>query len=394
MVVGVTLACALPGSTQEKPTTKPQAINTQQSIADGDPTEAIIPSPVPTFTFTVMETEPPASSQNSGQISYMHEGNLWRYLVDSGDNFQVTSFGMVGEHGTDYPRAQFSPDGRFLAFNMGDGSWIQDFKTDNIIDISPYGLFFTWQGEGYQYYSIQGDMECPAIEDLDDQELINFDIVRFSVEDLSSPTFIANIGGGLRFLGAISSSGEWASINSCGCYSECGPASLWHLPTLSIITPPDDLFLGSFDFSPDNERMVFWQQQMYGYVEAPLFAANTDYTDTIELFNSFDAAPLNAHWSPDGSWIAFTVGYFDDEFTETDRCVSVIKPDGTQMIEVACQFANMVTWSSGGTQLLYSQNDGSLDHFFIYDLDFWMVSPIPIIVDVYTISYIDWGRLP
>jgi hypothetical protein len=395
IVIGVTNACALPGSDQSEPTETSEVISTAlMPLEDATATEEGTQPILPTITDVLVVTEQPSTEMNSGQIAYRFDGQIWRYLVDSGEMNQLTSFEIVDQFSIGYPRAQFSPDGRYLAYNSAGGSWIQDFESDNTIDISPYGQFFTWQGEGYQFYGIQGDMECPDIEDLEDQELINFDILRFSVDDLSSSTFIANIGGGLRFLGAISSDGEWASINSCGCYSECGPANLWHLPTLSTIIPPDGMAAGSFDFSPDNERMVFWQQQMYGYVEAPLHAANTDYTDTIELFYAFDAAPLNARWSPDGEWIAFTVVYFDDEQTETDRCVSVIKPDGTLMIEVACQFANMAAWSPDGSQLLYSQNDGSLDHFFIYDLESWMVTPIPIFVDARTTSYIDWGRLP
>jgi hypothetical protein len=395
MVICVTVSCGLPGSNQREPTETSEVISTQlMPLEDATATEEVMQPILPTVTDVLVVTEQPPTEMNSGQIAYRFDGQIWRYLVDSGEMIQLTSFGTVDEFSIGYPRAQFSPDGRYLAYNTAGGSWIQDFESDNTIDFSPYGQFFTWQGEGDQFYGIQGDLECPDIEDLEDQELINFDILRFSVDDLSSPTFIANIGGGLRFMGAISSDGEWASINSCGCYSECGPANLWHLPTLSTIIPPDGMAAGSFDFSPDNERMVFWQQQMYGYVEAPLLAANTDYTDTIELFNAFDAAPLNARWSPDGEWIAFTVVYFDDELTETDRCVSVIKPDGTLMIEVACQFANMAAWSPDGSQLLYSQNDGSLDQFFIYDLESWMVTPIPILVDAYTTSYIDWGRLP
>jgi hypothetical protein len=262
------------------------------------------------------------------------------------------------------------------------------------MDISPYGQFFAWGGEETQFYAIQGEMECPAIEDLDDQELLNFDIVRLNVKDLSNATQIANVGGGLRFIQAISPDGEWASINICGCYSECGPASLWHLPTLSIVTPPDGVDVGSFDFSHDSQLMVFWREQMYGYVEAPLYAADTYYGDAIELFDSSNAAPLNARWSPDIEWVAFTSVYFDDELTETDRCVWLIKPDGTQETEVECLFAELAAWSPDGTQLLYSQNDDSLEEYYIYDLFTGTKTPIPIQVDPYSKGYFDWGRLP
>lgn len=396
VIIGVTVACALPGSTQREPTDTTEVIRTQHMpLEDAIATDEVIQPTLPTATDTVLATELPTSMINSGQIAYRYDGQIWRYLVDSGEMIQLSSVVIGDEFSMVYGRAQFSPAGRYLAYNLGDGSWIQDFETDTSMDISPYGQFFAWQGEGTQFYAVQGDMECPAVEDLEDQALINFDIVRLEVQDLSNATLIANIGGGLRFIDAISPNGEWSSINMCGCYSECGPASLWHLPTLSVITPPAEMEVGNFNFSPDSQQMTVSRQQMFGYVEGALYVANTDYSEMIEVFDESDTAPLDARWSPDGEWIAFTtVSFADDEFTETDRCVSLIRPDGSQESVVECSFAELATWSPDGTQLLYSQDDGSLEHFFIYDLITGTKTPIPIQVDPYTKGYIDWGRLP
>ena len=396
VVIGVTVACGLPVSTPREPTETAEVISTQpMPLEEATATDEVIPPILPTAMDTELATEPATNMINSGQIAYRYDNQVWRYLVDSGEMIQVSS-GVTGdEFSMTYGRAQFSPDGRFLAYNLGDGSWIQNFEVGTRIDISPYGQFIAWQGEGTQFYAVQGEMECPAIEDLDDQELLNFDIVRLDLTDLNNATLIANISGGLRFMSAISPNGEWASINICGCYSECGPASLWHLPSLSVITPPAGVEVGNFDFSPDSQQMTVSLQQMYDYVESALYVANTDYSEMIEVFSASNTAPLDARWSPDGEWIAFTtVSFADDEFTETDRCVRLIRPDGGQESVVECAAAKLATWSPDGGQLLFSQNEGSLDQFFIYDLNTGTKTPIPIQVDPYTRGYIAWGRLP
>jgi hypothetical protein len=396
VVIGVTVACGLPGSSQIEPTETSEVISTQPSpLEEPTPTDEVLQPTVPTVTEILAPTDTPSSTINSGQISYRYAGQIWRFLVDSGEMIQVSTIAAGDEFSTAYGRAAFSPDGRYLAYNLGLGSWIHDFENDTSIDITPYGQFFTWQGEGTQFFVIQGDMECPPVEDLDDQDMLYFDIVRLDMADLSNTTFIANIGGGLRFMQAISPNGEWASINICGCYSECGPASLWHLPTLSVITPPPGMDVGNFDFSPNSQQMTVSLQQMFGYVESALNVANTDYSEMIEVFSAPNTAPLDARWSPDGEWIAFTmVSFADDDFTETDRCVRLVKPDGSRASEVECTFAELATWSPDGAQLLYSQNDGSLEQFYIYDLITGTKTPIPIQVDPYSKGYITWGRLP
>ncbi|HOE70349.1 MAG TPA: hypothetical protein PLE10_00280 [Brevefilum sp.] len=396
IVCVVTIACGLPGSTQKQPAIEPPlSTDTQEPLLDAaSPTEVVFETPIPTFSVTDDEEEPALSSPNSGQISYLYDGKLWVYWVDDGEMFQVTAFDAGDGIGTSYPRAQFSPDGRYLAFNFGSGSWVQEFDTDDTLDISPYGIFFAWTGTGTEFIAFRGDMECPAIENLEDQELLNFDIIRLDVQNPSSSRLITNVAGGLRFVGAISLNGEWGSINSCGCYSECGPGSLWHLPTSSNISPPGGVEASNFDFSSDSQQMVFWRQQMYGYVEAPLYRADMDYSELTVLFDSENAAPVNALWSPDDTWIAFTSVSFDDEFSEIDRCVWLVKPDGTQETGVECGFAELLTWSPDGTQLLYSKTHGGLEQLFIYDILAESKTLIAIQVDPYTQGYIDWGRLP
>ncbi|NLN71054.1 MAG: hypothetical protein GX142_09810 [Chloroflexi bacterium] len=394
--IAVTVACALPGLKKEQSAGEPsKTTNTQELVVEEEvSTEIVTEAPTLTAGISEVEAEPTESPQNSGQISYLHEGNLWLYQVDSGEMIQLTSFNVNDEVFTSYPRARFSPDGRYLAFNLGGEPWIWDFESDLISDMGAYRHFFAWTDDAQKFYAINGDLECPPIEDLDDQELMNFDIVQLDVNDLDNPSLIANVSGGLRFVSAITQNSEWASINSCGCCSECGPAYLWHLPTLNMVTPPVGIEAGNFDFSPDSQEMVFWPQQMYGYVEAELNKSDTNYSDVTKLFGQSNAVPINARWSPNGAWIAFTSIYLDDDFTETDQCVHLIKPDGSQETEVACQFSDLKTWSPDGSQLLYSQNNGTLEEYFIYHISTGAKISIPIQVDPYQQGYIDWGWLP
>jgi len=396
LVIGLTIACALPTVTQKQPSIEPTiALETQETLPEADiPTEISADTPVPTASVMDVESEDVSHPTNSGQISYLFDGKLWVYLVDNGETFPIATFLEGDEYEPKYPRAKFSPDGRYLAFNLGTGSWIHDFQADNLIDFSPYGQFFDWAGTNTELFAIQGEMECPAIENLDDQLLLNFDIVRLDIENPSSFSLIANIGGGLRFVGTISQNGEWASINSCGCYSECGPESLWHLPFLSVIAPPAGVEGGNYAFSSDSQTMVFWSQQTYGYTESTLYSAATDFHGYTALFFGTNAQPVNALWSPDDNWIGFTSVHFDHEFVETDRCVWIVKPDGSQLTRVECGFSDLVAWSPDSDQILFSKAEGAIEHLYIYNTISGSRTAIPVQVNPYSHMFIDWGRLP
>lgn len=373
-----------------QPTLTPIITATDEPTLTSEPTatEDVQPSPEPTPT----EPEVISTSTDSGQIAYTFRGNLWRYLIDSGQTVQVTTDGSPDDYLNSYGRPRFSPDGRYLAINQGDDSTILDLVDNSLIDLSDYGQFFAWTGEGTQFFGLQGDFACPDIEDLEDQVLINFDILEFNLDDLANPTHLANIDGGLKFPTAISSDGQWASIVHCACYSECGSENLWNLPTATIIDPPIELFPGYIDFSPDNTRLTISIYQLYGYFHSPLYAANIDYSEVMEIFSDPDVAPIDAQWSPDGEWIAFTgVVLTDDEMVEADRCVHLVRPDGSQEVIVECMDANFLTWSPGGDQLLYSQQIGAQENIFIYDLATGSSTELPIQMDPF--FGIDWGRL-
>lgn len=407
MILAITLACSLPGLTPPTPTDEPQLTQeileaeitaTEDAPPTSEPTATaeVIPTPEPTATETAPTAEPTTPPVvEAGQIAYIYNGNVYRYLIDSDQTVQVTTDGIPGDHMNSYGNPGISPDGRYLAFNKGTSSWIKDLVNDTLTDISTYGQFFTWTGEETDFFGVQGDFACPDIDNLDDQVLINFDILRFDLNDLANPTHLANIGGGLKFLQAISNDGEWASVVSCGCYSECGYSGLWNVPTMIPLSPPPNLQPGDMDFSPDSSKLTVSHYQMHGYVHSPLYVASSNYGGMVEIFSHPNVAPINAKWSPDGEWIAFTgVIFTDDGFDETDRCVRLIKPDGSKEYVAECLSADFVTWSPDGDQLLYSQMLGTQKAIFIYDLATSARTKLPIQVDPYLIPRsIDWGRL-
>jgi hypothetical protein len=404
MIVAATLACRLPGLSAPTATDEPEATQviigaeptaTEDALPSPEPTstEDVSPSPEPAATDPEPTAGPPTSPDNAGQIAYTFNGNLWWYIIDSDEAIQMTTDAVTGDHMTTYRKPGFSPDGRYLAYNQGNNSWVTDLVNDTLIDISAYGQFFAWSDEDSQFFGVKGDFACPDIEDLDDQYLINFDILRFDIENISNPTLLVNIGGGLKVPVEISGDGQWASIAHCACYSECGSENLWHLPTASSIDPPIDMYPGNIDFSPDNTQLTVSQHQMFGYMQSPLYVANINYAGMTEVFSIPDVAPVNAQWSPDGAWLAFTGVIFDeDAFTEIDRCVRLVKPDGSQEYVAECMFAEFVTWSPDGGHLLYSQRVGAKNQLYIYNLGTSARTKLPIQADPYTL--VDWGRLP
>jgi hypothetical protein len=352
--------------------------------------------PTPTFSVTIIPTEMPTPvSTGPGQIAYISGGNVWRYLISDGQSVQVTMDGAADNPETRYSNPQFSPDGRYLAFTKNGVSSVVDLTSGDVIDLMGYGMFFRWDTSGNQFFTTRGDFECPSLENLDDQDLLNFDVLRYNLSNLETPEIIANVGGGLKFLTAISNDGQWAGIQNCACYSECGSTSLWHLPTASTIAMPEELYAGNLDFSPDASQVILSQYQMYGYVQSPLYVAGSDLYNMTVVFEEANVAPTLALWSPDGAWIAFTAISFDQDSMEaTDSRVILIRPDASEMTVAASGFAELVDWSPDSSKLLYKLGDPASETFYIYDLDDWSQTPVPMTIDPYTSRSMDWGRLP
>lgn len=364
----------LPTNTVEIPPTSTEMPPTPTAIP---PTEVPTPAMIP-----------------NGQVAFISDGNVWRQILSNNMVNVVTMDGISGDPATTYRNPRLSPDGRYLAYTKAGVSTIADLVEGTFIDLSPYGEFLAWTGQGYEFFAQLGNMECPAVENLEDQALLNFDLYRYDLANLSAPSFLANISGGLKFLSAISKDGQWASINSCGCYSECGNEQLWHLPTTSVIAPPPGFYPGNFDFSPLNDRLVVSTWQMYGYTQSPLYVGNIDMTALSPIFSEPQTAPQLALWSPDGQWLAFTALTFDSEGMQvTESRVMLVKADGTELSTVEDGMAYLVNWSPDGSKLLYREFAPASETFATYELSTGVKQHAPLMIDQYTTGGLDWGNL-
>jgi Tol biopolymer transport system component len=376
-------ACTLTPNIKYTATLVPEPATAVPAIS----TNTLAPPPPPTAVPT------PAIIAN-GQIAYISEGNVWRHIFSNSMAIQVTTDGMSGDPGTAYKNPRLSPDGRYLAYTKAGVSALADLVDGTFIDLSSYGEFISWTGQGHEFFAQIGNMECPAVENLADQALLNFDLYRYDLANLSSPIFLANISGGLKFVSAISKDGQWASINSCGCYSECGNEQLWHLPTASVITPPPDLYPGNFDFSPNSSALTVSTWQMYGYTESPLYVGNIDMSGLTSIFSDPQTAPQLALWSPDEQWLAFTAITFDTDGMEiTERRVMLVKADGTNLGTVEGGMASLVDWSPDGSKLLYRQTAPASETYATYELSSGLKQHAPIYIDAYSSGNMDWGNL-
>ncbi len=358
------------------------------------PTEEVPPTEVPTMEPTPIPVPTEVPVPPNGQIVFRYEANLWRYLVDSGVLEQLTFDGVPGDYGNIYDNAEISPDGAVLAYTKGESSFMTDFTTGAQEDMTAYGKFIKWNGIGRQFFTALGDMTCPPVENLEDQALLNFDVMRYDQSNLSSVTNLGNIGGGLKFVSTISNDGQWLVANSCGCYSECGSESVWHLPTLSQISSPLSFPIGGMDFSPDSSQLVLGQWQMFGYQESALYTASSDLSSPTSIYNRSETAPIRQEWSPDGTMIAFTLVEIDPlEMSATERMVILTSPNGNEQLLVESGGAEFLAWSPDSSMILYTQEVGGVRNVFVYDRVSETKTLLPFTIDAYSDGAVDWGRL-
>ena len=384
LLLTTSLACSL--SDLIKPTPK------------ASPTEEVLPQNTSTETETVLPSdtpepavEPTPELPNQGQIAYIKDGNVWRYIVSTGEDIQITTDGIADAYDSEYRRPKLSTDGHHLSYVKNNISYIYNLMDDSIINLSSYGRFIKWSVNPDQFYAATEGFECPELENLADQELINFDVLRYTLGSLNSPHLLANISGGLRFPQTISNDEQYLSTLNCACYSECGGHILWHLPSQTIQPPDIDLFAGNIDYSPNSLRLTVAIQQMYGYSESPLYLANSNFSGVTEIYNEPGIAPYLPLWSPTGEWIAFTaITIGPDEFSPANSQVIFINSDGSVTNIVDGGFAAMIDWSPDGTQLIYSQDATSPDQLYLYDLGTSSAVLLPIPANY----QMDWGILP
>jgi len=314
--------------------------------------------------------------------------------VDAGTLEQLTFDGIPGDYGSAYDHTEISPDGAVLAYTKGESSFMTDFTNGGSAEMTTYGKFIKWNGVGRQFFTALGDMTCPPIENLEDQNLLNFDVMRYDQSNLSSATNLGNIGGGLKFVSTISNDGQWLVANSCGCYSECGNENLWHLPTLSQIDSPLSFPIGGLDFSADSTRLVLGQWQMYGYQESALYVAGSDLSSPNPIYSRTDTAPVRQEWSPDGSMIAFTLVEIDPvEMSATEHMVILISPNGAEQLLVESGGAEFLAWSPDSSRILYTREVGGVRTVYFYDRVSETRTLLPFSIDAYSDGAVDWGRL-
>lgn len=387
LLLAVGMACSITGT----------ATPTEEVPHTIETTEAVVTEEVVTTTEAAVEPteEPTVEVPNRGQIVYVYQGNLWRYIVDTGINTQLTTDGVAGSYEMSYGHPLIAPDGSLLAFEKNNMSYIQDYASGAITGFPDGRHILQWAGNAREYIFYRGNLTCPAIENLDDQVLLNFDLVRVNFDVPTSEIFLANVGGGLKFPQNVSENGQWAGVMYCGCYSECGANNLLNLTTGVTVSPPMSFSAGDFAFSPDSLFFVTATRQMFGYYQSPLYIANADYSGMTAIFSEPNSAPLWYRWSPDGQWIAMTLIYFDsDGMTITDSRVVLLKPNGSNVTIVDGPNANFVAWSPDGTQVLYSITAGESSTLHIYDLASGVKTSLPMMVSGSMYLEADWGRLP
>ncbi|HOT25194.1 MAG TPA: hypothetical protein PLF02_02030 [Anaerolineaceae bacterium] len=358
------------------------------------PTEEVPPTEAPTLEPTPIPEPTEMPVPPNGQIVFRYGANLWRYLVDSGTLIQITFDGIPGDYSNMYDKAEFSPDGAVLAYTRGESSFMTDFTSGALMDMTAYGKFIKWNGVGRQFFTTLGDMTCPPVENLEDQALLNFNVMRYDQANLSGATNLGNIGGGLKFVSTISNDGQWLVANHCGCYSECGSENLWHLPTLSQISSPLSFPIGGLDFSPDSTHLVLGQWQMFGYQESALYTAGSDLSSPTAIYYLAGTAPIRQEWSPDGARIAFTLARIDPaEMSITERMVIITSANGHEQQLVDSGTAEFLAWSPDSSRLLYSLESGGARAVFMYDIETGVKTLLHFNIDDYSNSAVDWGSL-
>ena len=384
LLLATSLACNF--SDLITPTPKAPPTEEVLSQATSTETEDVLPTDTPEPT-----VEPTPEPPNRGQIAYIKNGNVWRYIVETGEDIQVTTDGIADDFESEYHRPMLSSDGQNLSYEKSGIYTILNLVDNSVIDLSPYERIIKWAANPDQFYVASGDLVCPEIENLEDQELINFDVLRYTLGSLDSPHLLANISGGLYFPQTISNDEQYLNTLSCACYSECGEHILWHLPSNTIRPPDIDIYAGKIDYSPNSLRLAVSPQQIYGYTESPLYLANSDFTGLTEIFHEPGVAAIEPLWSPTGEWIAFTAIIIGpDGFNPANSQVILTNSDGSVTNIVDGSFALLIDWSPDGTQLIYNQNATSTGEVYLYDL----VTNNSTLLPALTGKDMDWGNLP
>ena len=124
----------------------------------------------------------------------------------------------------------------------------------------------------------------------------------------------------------------------------------------------------SLAWSPDGSRLAFVREDSTGLDQIWVMDSdgrNVRQLTTLELSSS-DSPKNGPKWSPDGQWIAFTLGMMEP------REVFMVTADGSQVLNVTNTSGvdeNFLDWSPDGQRLLIRVLDGSNPGVYLVNLD-------------------------
>jgi hypothetical protein len=138
-------------------------------------------------------------------------------------------------------------------------------------------------------------------------------------------------------------------------------------------TPPDPVLdRRAASWSPDGTRVAFAAalatpgQARHGEVPRGLFVVNAEGSGAHQIVPS--AQILDAQWSPDGEWIAFT------EANPDRPDIFIVHPDGTGLRELTSSSSGFASWgpiwSPDSSALLFVRNPGSEQ----FDSELWFAN--------------------
>lgn len=380
----LTACSSLDTVTVDLPTDEEKVVSPE--ITEAPTSENLVTEEILTETEEVLTEEPPSR----GQIVYIFGGEVWRYIVDLNSTTQLTT----GSSGF-FSNLAISEDGVSAAYNRDDGIHILNLSNGTEQILNAVGTFVNWGEEAGEIYTFDNDLVCEDFaNDIQNQDQINYDVLRVNLTDTSSTFTVTNIPGGMRLPQGIYNYGTYASMASCGCYSECGGYSLWYLPTVTQLSHPAvGTNAGGFSFSPDYSQVTFSNLQMYGYFQSPVYVSDPNFTSSSIVYNETNVAVIDPTWSPSGEWITFTAINYDNSTMEiTNSRVLIVRPDGSEQRVVEDVFGWVVDWSPDGQYLLYKQDGLPSDTFTIYSLLDASKTLLPFTADEY--RPVDWGNLP
>jgi len=388
MISLFTLSACFPSEVPAVETEMPALANTVMP----EPTlQAVTPEASPTVVMIEeLQPSPTETSSLRGQVALVSNGTIWLYNLETESLVEVATVSPEDKLG----KLEISEDGNWLAYNTQSTLFVQRLSNGDEYSLTETGSFLGWSDQSGQFYSVLSHGQCEDIFDnLEDQDLINYDVLKVNLLDSAEDDLLINVSGGLRVPQTISEDGAWISFLNCRCYSECFGYSLWHIPSEAELGQPEEgLIPGPFSFSPDYCSVTFSRFMGLGFEASPLFVADVNFDDVMTIFEDEGIYPESPIWSPRGDWIAFEGWRVDSEgFDIIDSRIILVKPDGSAQILLEESGADVIAWSPKGDHLMYMLEEGGERSYYVYSPDTGEKELIPLPPASFVL---DWGNLP